>query len=78
LSRTSRGVALRHSGELRGPVPLPGQFALKPGGWIRAVVPIESVEHACRQFLALGPDIEMPEPPGVIAMARDVLADLPR
>jgi predicted DNA-binding transcriptional regulator YafY len=32
------------------------------GGWIRAVVPIESVEQACREFLALGPDIEVLEP----------------
>jgi predicted DNA-binding transcriptional regulator YafY len=28
-------------------------------GWVRAVVPIESVEQACREFLALGPDIEV-------------------
>jgi predicted DNA-binding transcriptional regulator YafY len=34
----------------------------EPGGWIRAVVPIESVEQACREFLALGPDIEVLEP----------------
>ena len=32
------------------------------GGWIRAVVPIESVEQACREFLALGADIEVLEP----------------
>jgi predicted DNA-binding transcriptional regulator YafY len=31
-------------------------------GWIRAVLPIESVEHACREFLALGADIEVLEP----------------
>jgi predicted DNA-binding transcriptional regulator YafY len=33
------------------------------GGWVRAVVPIESVEQACREFLALGADIEVLEPP---------------
>jgi predicted DNA-binding transcriptional regulator YafY len=32
------------------------------GGWIRAVVPIESVEQACREFLGFGPDIEVLEP----------------
>jgi predicted DNA-binding transcriptional regulator YafY len=32
------------------------------GGWIRAVVPIESVEEACREFLGFGPDIEVLEP----------------
>jgi len=39
--------------------------AAEPDGWIRAVVPIESVEHACREFLALGPDIEVLEPPAL-------------
>ena len=32
------------------------------GGWIRAVVPIESVERACREFLGFGPDVEVLEP----------------
>ncbi|HEY6311323.1 MAG TPA: WYL domain-containing protein [Streptosporangiaceae bacterium] len=32
------------------------------GGWIRAVVPIESVEQACREFLGFGADIEVLEP----------------
>ena len=32
------------------------------GGWTLAVLPIESVEHACREFLAMGPDIEVLEP----------------
>jgi predicted DNA-binding transcriptional regulator YafY len=32
-------------------------------GWIRAVVPIESAEHACREFLALGTGIEVLGPP---------------
>jgi len=39
----------------------------EPGGWIRAVVPIESVEQACREFLALGADIEVLEPPALRA-----------
>jgi predicted DNA-binding transcriptional regulator YafY len=32
------------------------------GGWIHAVVPIESVEQACREFLAMGPDVEVLNP----------------
>jgi predicted DNA-binding transcriptional regulator YafY len=35
------------------------------GGWVRAVVPIESVDQACREFLALGADIEVLEPPAL-------------
>ena len=32
------------------------------GGWIRAVVPIESVEQACREFLGFGAEVEVLEP----------------
>ncbi|MDQ1035088.1 putative DNA-binding transcriptional regulator YafY [Streptomyces sp. V3I8] len=32
------------------------------GGWVRATVPIESVEHAHAEFLRLGTDIEVLEP----------------
>ena len=39
----------------------------EPGGWIRTVVAIESVEQACREFLALGADIEVLEPPALRA-----------
>ena len=35
----------------------------EPGGWTRATIPIESLDHARRAFLALGPDIEVLEPP---------------
>ena len=37
------------------------------GGWVRALVPIESEEQACREFLALGADIEVLEPPALRA-----------
>jgi len=40
-----------------------GTVALEAKGWVRAVVPIESAEQACRDFLALGADIEVLEPP---------------
>jgi predicted DNA-binding transcriptional regulator YafY len=33
------------------------------GGWIRAVVPIESTENALSEFLRLGADVEIIEPP---------------
>ncbi|MGP9016806.1 helix-turn-helix transcriptional regulator [Streptomyces sp. BR1] len=35
---------------------------LEPDGWTRAVLPIESLDHTCREFLALGPEIEVVEP----------------
>jgi predicted DNA-binding transcriptional regulator YafY len=34
-----------------------------PDGWIRAVVPIESADHAFTQFLGFGASIEVLEPP---------------
>jgi predicted DNA-binding transcriptional regulator YafY len=36
---------------------------VEPGGWTRAVLPVESTEIALRQFLALGPEIEVLDPP---------------
>ena len=36
---------------------------VEPDGWTRAVLPIESTEFALRQFLALGPEIEVLGPP---------------
>jgi predicted DNA-binding transcriptional regulator YafY len=35
----------------------------QPDGWIRAVLPIESLEHADSAFLALGADVEVLGPP---------------
>jgi predicted DNA-binding transcriptional regulator YafY len=35
----------------------------EPDGWIRAVLPIESLDHAHGVFLALGADIEVLGPP---------------
>lgn len=32
-------------------------------GWIRAVLPIESIDKAHRTFLALGTEVEVLEPP---------------
>jgi predicted DNA-binding transcriptional regulator YafY len=36
---------------------------VEPDGWTRAVLPVESTELALRQFLALGPEIEVLDPP---------------
>lgn len=47
---------------------------LDPDGWRRAVVPIESVDHACAQFLALGADIEVLGPPRLRARMADEAA----
>jgi len=37
--------------------------SVEPDSWTRAVLPVESTEFALRQFLALGPDIEVLDPP---------------
>jgi predicted DNA-binding transcriptional regulator YafY len=37
--------------------------SVEPDGWTRAVLPVESTEFALRQFLALGPEIEVLDPP---------------
>jgi len=39
----------------------------EPDGWVRAVVPIESEQQACRDFLALGADVEVLGPPAMRA-----------
>jgi predicted DNA-binding transcriptional regulator YafY len=46
---------------------LPGArtVATEAGGWVRSVVPIESADQACREFLSLGADIEILEPPAL-------------
>ena len=52
--------------------------SVEPGGWTRAVLPVESAELALRQFLALGPEIEVLGPPELrarlTAMIRDTAA----
>jgi len=57
-ARLAPAAAARLSGAARLSHP-----AAEAGGWVRAVVPIESVEQACGEFLALGADIEVLEPP---------------
>jgi predicted DNA-binding transcriptional regulator YafY len=58
--RLTPGAAAQLSGPAAAAVAEVG--VTEAGGWMRAVVPIESVEQACREFLALGPDIEVLEP----------------
>ncbi|MFI1206133.1 helix-turn-helix transcriptional regulator [Streptomyces sp. NPDC020802] len=48
------------------------------GGWIRATVPIESVEHAHAEFLRLGMGIEVLEPAALRARIADTVAGLAR
>jgi predicted DNA-binding transcriptional regulator YafY len=44
----------------------------KPVGWVKAEIPIETVEHATRQLLRLGADIEVVEPAALRAsLARE-------
>jgi hypothetical protein len=41
--------------------------APEPDGWVRARIPIESVRHATGELLALGPDLEVLDPPDLRA-----------
>lgn len=46
--------------------------ACKPAGWIRTEIPIESVEHATRQLLHLGAEVEVLEPAALrVAVAQE-------
>lgn len=47
-----------------------------PDGWVRATVPIESDQHACQQFLRLGPDLEVLSPPPLRARMAQAAAGL--
>jgi predicted DNA-binding transcriptional regulator YafY len=47
-------------------------------GWVRAVVPIESVRHAHGELLRLGADVEVLEPVELREMLRDTVAELAR
>jgi predicted DNA-binding transcriptional regulator YafY len=62
-------VAPGAGGGLSGPAAraLERDGTTDPDGWTRAVVPVESAERACREFLAMGPDIEVLGPPGLRA-----------
>jgi predicted DNA-binding transcriptional regulator YafY len=73
--RTLRGMAARSMLDaLAGGLP-------QPDGWTLATVPIESLDHAEREFLALGADVEVLEPAALrarLARAADRLAALYR
>jgi predicted DNA-binding transcriptional regulator YafY len=47
-----------------------------PDGWVRAVVPIESVRHAHGELLKLGADVEVLEPPELRDMLKATVASL--
>lgn len=47
-----------------------------PRGWVRAVLPIESVRHAHVEFLKLGADVEVLDPPELRAMITDTVRAL--
>ncbi|MFD8967466.1 helix-turn-helix transcriptional regulator [Streptomyces sp. NPDC059568] len=48
----------------------------EPDGWIRAVLPIESLDHAHREFLALGTDVEVLAPPELRARLAETVRAL--
>ncbi|ABD09699.1 putative transcriptional regulator [Frankia casuarinae] len=70
--RTRATVRLSPTGVTMAPFRLPPAVARavretasapEEDGWVRAVVPIESVRHAERELLVLGPDLEVLHPP---------------
>ncbi|MCP3822246.1 WYL domain-containing protein [Streptomyces sp. A3M-1-3] len=65
-------ISAEAAGQLTGRVAsaLAATGTPEPDGWTRAVLPIESVDHAHREFLRLGAGIEVLEPAGL----RDRLA----
>ncbi|AWS47331.1 transcriptional regulator [Streptosporangium sp. 'caverna'] len=70
LARLYAGEAVvrlspRAASRLRGAAAraLTGTGTAEPDGWIRAVLPIESLDHAHGTFLALGADVEVLGPP---------------
>jgi predicted DNA-binding transcriptional regulator YafY len=48
------------------------------GGWVAAVVPIESLRHAQSSFLSLGAEVEILEPENLRAAMADTVAALAR
>ena len=47
-------------------------------GWVQAVVPIESIEHACGELLKLGAGVEVLGPPALRARIAEVVGGLAR
>ncbi|MFI1401178.1 helix-turn-helix transcriptional regulator [Streptomyces sp. NPDC020681] len=48
----------------------------EPDGWTRALLPIESVDHAHREFLAMGAEVEIVAPPELRARIASTVRDL--
>ena len=69
-----RGAAFYNAeavGALRATASQPDQ-----DGWVRAIMPIESAENALSEFLRLGADVEIIEPPELRARMTDVARGL--
>lgn len=47
-------------------------------GWVEAVIPTESTEHACGELLRLGTDVEVVAPPGLRRAMADTVGALAR
>lgn len=78
-------VLLSPDGLTRAPILLPPAMARAaldtadppdPRGWVRAVLPIESIRHAHVEFLKLGADVEVLHPPELRAMITDTVRAL--
>jgi predicted DNA-binding transcriptional regulator YafY len=83
LARLYRGTAIvrlspRAASLLGGPSAraLVETGVVEPDGWVRAVLPIESLDHAHREFLVMGADIEVLGPPELRARLAETAAAL--
>lgn len=75
-------TALERLPDLMGPAEVRAVDATSepadPAGWVQALVPIESVDHALGEFLRLGAEIEILAPPALRRRLADTAAALAR
>lgn len=74
LYRGEAVVRLAPGARLNRPVTAKGPP--EEDGWSLATVPIESIDHACGEFLRLGPDIEVLQPPELRERIARTVAEL--
>jgi predicted DNA-binding transcriptional regulator YafY len=77
MARAALDAAADHTADHTADDDAPSPTA-PPGrhGWVRAVLPIESVRHAHVEFLKLGADVEVLDPPELRAMITDTVRAL--
>ncbi len=80
LRATARGVKLLR--ELSATIEQSVQRSVVPDArrreWLRVTIPTESIDHATRQLLSIGRDVEVLEPAALRASVRGVVGELKR